>query len=149
MSDKSLHVLNELLEVTRDGEEGFERAMAEVDDYSVKQLLKDCAVSCHSSARELEDKVQHLGGQPEKSGSVAGAIHRGWVNLKAEVTGHDTKAVLIECERGEDYAKSRYKKALAEDELLPDVRWLIQNQYHGVIANQDRIKTLRDQYAGR
>ncbi len=71
------------------------------------------------------------------------------MNLKAAVTGHDTKAVLVECERGEDYAKGRYKKALEEEELPSDIRSLIQDQYQGVLANHDRIKALRDQSAAR
>jgi uncharacterized protein (TIGR02284 family) len=74
-------------------------------------------------------------------------MHRGWVKAKAAVTSHDTKAVLSECERGEDYAKERYEKALEEDELPSDVRSLIANQYEGVVASHDRIRALRDQYA--
>ena len=38
------------------------------------------------------------------SGSVAGALHRGWVDVKSMVTGKDEEAVLNEAERGEDHA---------------------------------------------
>src|SRR5262245_44906546 len=149
MSDKAVNVLNDLLEISKDGEEGFERAASEVKDASVKSLLVQCAANCRAGAEQLESAVRNLGGDPDERGSVAGAVHRGWVNVKAAVTGHDTKAVLNECERGEDYAKGRYKKALEEKELPSDVRSLIQNQYQGVLANHDRIKELRDQYASR
>ena len=149
MKDKTVHVLNDLLEVTKDGEEGFERAAAEVEDLPVKIVLNECAANCRSSARELENQVRRLGGEPDEDGSAAGAMHRGWVNLKAAITGHDTKAVLNECERGEDYAKGRYRKALEEEGLPSDIRSLIQDQYRGVMANHDRIKALRDQYAMR
>lgn len=147
MNDKAVNVLNDLLEISKDGEEGFTRAAAEVEDASVKTVLVQCAANCRSGAQELASEVRRLGGDPDKRGTIAGAVHRGWVNVKAAVTGHDTKAVLNECERGEDYAKGRYKKALEEDELPSDVRSLIQNQYQGVLANHDRIKALRDQYA--
>jgi uncharacterized protein (TIGR02284 family) len=148
MSDKVVNVLNDLLEVSKDGEEGFKRAAAEVKDASVKSVLTECADKCRSGAQELRSEVRRRGGDPDKAGTVAGAMHRGWVKAKAAMTGHDTKAVLSECERGEDYAKSRYAKALEEDELPSDVRSLITNQYDGVVANHDRIKALRDQYAG-
>lgn len=147
MSDKVVNVLNDLLEVSKDGEEGFKRAAAEVQDASVRSVLTECAAHCRSGVQELKGEVRRLGGDPDKSGTVGGAMHRGWVSVKAAVTGHDTKAVLSECERGEDYAKERYAKALQEDELPSDVRSLIQNQYQGVISNHDRIKALRDQYA--
>ena len=149
MKDKAVNVLKDLLEISKDGEQGFERAAAEVTDASVKSVLTQCAANCRSGAEELESEVRRLGGDPDEHGTVAGAMHRGWVNVKAAVTGHDTKAVLNECERGEDYAKGRYKKALEEDELPSDVRALIQTQYQGVLANHDRIKSLRDQYASR
>ncbi len=147
MSDKTVDVLNDLLEVSKDGEEGFERAAAEVEDSTVKSVLSECAANCRSGARELETQVRRFGGSPDTHGSVSGALHRGWVNVKAAVTGHDTGAVLNECERGEDYAKGRYRKALEEGELPSDIRLLISNQYDGVIANHDRIRALRDQYA--
>src|SRR5262245_24778186 len=129
MNDKAVKVLNDLLEISKDGEEGFERAAAEVEDASVKTTLVQCAASCRSGAQQLATEVRRLGGDPDKRGTVAGAMHRGWVAAKGAVTGHDTKAVLNECERGEDYAKGRYKKALEVDELPSDVRSLIQHQY--------------------
>jgi uncharacterized protein (TIGR02284 family) len=149
MKDKAVHVLNDLLEVSRDGEQGFERAAEEVDDPSVKAILADCAISCRTGAQELESEVRRLGGKPDKGGTAKGAVHRGWVKAKAAMSRNDTKVVLNECERGEDYAKGRYAAALDEDDLPSEVRTLIEHQYHGVLANHDRIKTLRDQYAAR
>jgi uncharacterized protein (TIGR02284 family) len=145
----TVDVLNELLEVTKDGEQGFERAAAEIDDSPVKAVLSECAANCRTSARQLERQVLRLGGHPDRRGSATGVAHRGWVNLRAAVTGHDTRAVLSECERGEDYAKGRYRRALEDNDLPSEIRSLIQDQYRGVIFNHDRIKALRDQYAGR
>ena len=78
-------------------------------------------------------------------GSVAGAVHRGWVNFKASVTGRSDLAILEECERGEDVAKARYKKAL-DAELPIDIRGIVQLQYNGVVKNHDQIRDLRDRY---
>jgi uncharacterized protein (TIGR02284 family) len=146
MNDRTVHVLNDLLEVTKDGEEGFERAAAEVEDHTVREALAQCASNCRIGAQELASQVRRLGGEPDYDGSPTGALHRGWMNLKAMISGHDTTAVLNECERGEDYAKGRYRRALEED-LPADIRMLIQDQYRGVLANHDRVKALRDQYA--
>jgi uncharacterized protein (TIGR02284 family) len=70
-------------------------------------------------------------------------MHRVWTNLKAAVTGGDDKAILIECERGEDAAKAAYQEALKSD-LPADVQTLVQRQYKGVMENHDLIKRLRD-----
>ena len=60
----------------------------------------------------------------------------------------DDRAILEECERGEDYAKAQYKKAL-EQELPPEVRTLVQRQYQGVVANHDKVRALRDSYSAK
>ncbi len=63
--------------------------------------------------------------------------------VKATVTARDDKAILNECERGEDAAKARYAKALRED-LPVGVRSIVERQNSGVIANHDRVRALRD-----
>ena len=85
------------------------------------------------------------GGDPEQSGSLVAALHRGWISVKGAVTSRDDKAILEECERGEDYAKAQYKKAL-EQNLPADVGAIVQRQYQGVVANHDKVRALRDSY---
>ena len=58
----------------------------------------------------------------------------------------DEHAVLAECERGEDAAKSAYQAALEED-LPPDVEAIVRRQHEGAKANHDRIRDLRNQAA--
>jgi len=72
-------------------------------------------------------------------------MHRGWMDLKAKVAHRDDLAILEECERGEDVAKAKYRKAL--DASLPDdVRAVVQRQYDGVVSNHDAVRDLRDRY---
>ncbi len=55
--------------------------------------------------------------------------------------GKDDAAVLAECERGEDVAKSSYQKALEKD-LPPDIRAIVQRQYQGVLQHHDTVRSL-------
>ena len=74
-----------------------------------------------------------------------GAVHRGWVAVKATLSTYDDKAVLEEVERGEDNAVARYRKALKQQ--LPDqVRQVVERQSQAVQRNHDQVKRLRDQY---
>jgi uncharacterized protein (TIGR02284 family) len=82
---------------------------------------------------------------PANCSSVAAALHRGWISVREAVTDRDDKAILEECERGEDYAKAQYKKALQQD-LPENVRAVVARQYEGVIANHDKVRALRDSY---
>ncbi|KMY86779.1 hypothetical protein BUMB_01069c [Candidatus Paraburkholderia calva] len=146
MSMNVVSVLNDLVEISNDGEEGFLKAVENTRDPSLKLLFQSRAEACSASARELKELVQCLGGKPETGGSMAGALHRGWVDVKSTVTGHSDHAVLAECERGEDAAKKNYRQALDKD-LPADIRAVVERQYQGVLENHDRIRDLRDQYA--
>ena len=56
--------------------------------------------------------------------------------------------MLEECERGEDAAVARYRKAL--NAALPaDVRALLERQAQGAKRNHDEVRALRDSYAQR
>ena len=138
--------LNKLIKVSKDGEQGFNNAAENVENPTLKALFLEKAAGCKHAAQELQKHVAHQGETPEDGGSVMGAIHRGWLNVKSTLTGHDDHAVLAECERGEDVAKAAYSEALKHD-LPADIRMVIQYQNEGVRKNHDEIRDLRDAYA--
>lgn len=143
MNDDVESILNELIETSKDGEKGFLKSAQDARSPELKSLFTACARRCAEGARELQQEVRASGGDPEKSGSVAAALHRGWIDVREAVTSRDDKAILDECERGEDYAKAQYRKALEKD-LPPGVRAVVQRQYEGVVANHDKVRNLRD-----
>jgi uncharacterized protein (TIGR02284 family) len=148
MNDAAASVLNELIETSRDGEKGFYRAREETTNPELESLFRRAALRCHKAAHELQECMISSGAKPEGSGSVKAAAQRGWLDLKAAVTGRDDKAILEECEKGEDVAKARYADALKK-ELPPEVHALVEKQYQGVIENHDRVKALRDQHRAK
>src|SRR5690606_14150345 len=101
------------------------------------------AQDCASAVAALQPLVRSLGGDPATSGSVTGHKHRRWGDLKSMVTGKDDKAILNECERGEDMALKSYRKALEKDQTA-EVRVVVQRQFQGVKRNHDQVKALRD-----
>ena len=138
-------MLNDLIETSKDGENGFRSAAEDAKSAELKATFLRRAEDCAKGASELQQLVSRMGGNPEQGGSVAGAMHRGWMDLKAKVTHRDDLAILEECERGEDVAKAKYRKAL--DASLPDdVRAVVQRQYDGVVSNHDAVRDLRDRY---
>ncbi len=145
MKDDVEGVLNELIETSKDGEKGFLKAAEDAQDAELKSLFTQCAKRCREGAVELQAQVRASGGTPTQTGSAAAALHRGWITLKETVASREDKAILEECERGEDYAKAQYKKALEKD-LEAGVRMIVERQYQGVVANHDRVRALRDRY---
>ena len=142
-NDEVISTLNGLIETCKDGQKGFHQAAASVDRSDLKSLFYEFGQQRSQFAGELQTLVQTLGGDPENTGSISGAIHRGWLNIKSAVAGKDEGSILNECERGEDSAKNMYKEAL-EQALPSHVLDTVQTQYTSVQAAHDRIKALRD-----
>ena len=146
--DDVVDVLNDLIETSKDGEYGFKVSAERATDASLKQIFSRRSADCASGARELQALVAQHGGKAEDSGSAVGAMHRGWVSVRDAVSGSSDQGILDECERGEDGALARYRKALKQD-LPPAVRGIVERQMAGVQANHDQVKSLRDQYKNK
>ena len=138
-------ILNDLIETLKDGQEGFRVAAEDAESHDLKTLFSEYSLQRSQFAGELQSLARSLGeNEPETVGSVSGALHRGWINLKAALTSKDEHAILAECERGEDSAVAEYTKALAEEGLPGHVTATLQTQYKAVKAAHDRVRDLRD-----
>jgi len=142
-NDDVISTLNNLIETCKDGQEGFQQAAEGVQNSQLKSIFYEFGQQRSQFAGELQTLVRELGGDPETSASTAGALHRGWINIKSAIMGQDDQAILNECERGEDVAKNAYKGAL-EENLPANILDVVQRQYSAVQAAHDQIKMLRD-----
>ena len=141
VNEKVIATLNGLIETCKNGEEGFRTAAEALSDQDRKVAFAKIARARWQMARELQDEVQGLGGQPETSGTVGGAVHRGWMNVKALVAGQDDQALIAEAERGEDIAKAAYESALQEA-LPAQVLALVERQALQVRATHDQVRAM-------
>jgi uncharacterized protein (TIGR02284 family) len=135
--------LNGLIETLKDGEEGFRNSAEKLKDPTLASDFRGFANQRARFASELQAEVSRIGGSPETSGSTAGAIHRGWIDLKAALSGHTDLAILEEAERGEDSAVKNYRDALSKD-VPSDIRSVIEGQYRDVLTTHNTVRTWRD-----
>ena len=142
-NDKAISILNNLIETCKDGEIGFKTAAEGLKDATIKTQFLEYSRQRAGFARELQDEVRSLGGDPETSGSLSGSMHRGWVNIKSTVTGRDDHAIAAEAERGEDIAKAAYEDALKAD-LPAGCKAVVQRQAAQVRQTHDRVRDIRD-----
>ena len=147
INKEAISLLNDLIQTSKDGEEGFRSSAEDIKNPAVKSFFISRSQECATAVRELQAEVRVLGGDPEDSSSIGASLHRAWVDLKSAVTGKSDEAVLNEVERGEDHALKMYKEAMekAVDKHLPsNVVALIQKQLSGAQRNHDQVKALRD-----
>ena len=138
--------LKHLIQTLHDGQEGFKQSSENVKDSQLKETFSKYSLQRSKFAGILESELLTLGEEdPQKEGgSVAGALHRGWIDLKGALTKKNDHAVLEEAERGEDVAVKAYKNALEQKDLPAPLRDLISSQASEVKAAHDTVKSLRD-----
>ena len=138
----TVKTLNSLIELNRDGQKGFQEAAEKIEAPQIKQFFLEQSRSRAHFVGELQPLVLSLGVEPDNTGSVAGALHRGWIDLKSALGGGD-QTILAATETGEDYAVNEYKKALNES-LPAHVREIVERQHQSVKQAHDKVKNLRD-----
>jgi uncharacterized protein (TIGR02284 family) len=107
----------------------------------LKTLFKELAGERARFAADLVPHLQRLGGAPDGEGTSAGALHRGWMNVKAHVPGHHDHTIVTEAERGEHAALDAYEDALS-GMLPPTVTELIEAQQKAMQNAVDRIRSI-------
>jgi uncharacterized protein (TIGR02284 family) len=143
--EKSVEVLNDLIEINNDRVAGFEHASKDLGDgdRDLSDFFRTQREASRQNSFELTKAVNQLGGEAEDGKSISGTIHRNWLDVRATFTGHDRASILAECERGEDAIKKAYEDALSAENGLPDeVKQTVQRQQQGINASHDKVKAM-------
>ena len=144
MSDDA-KAAKELVETLKDGERGFADAAEKLRDGERPEWATTLQRFSDQRAgfwREIVDMGHDYGDDVDESGSVAAAVHRGWIALKDAVSGDDPEAVLKAALTGEDHAVSEYEDALDKD-LSAGFREVVVRQQAAVLAARDEVKALQ------
>ena len=144
--EKTVEVLNDLIEINNDRADGFDKASSDLSDENIdlKATFDKLSSDSRTNATELAGLVGRNGENPDTGNTVLGTLHRAWIDIKASFGGDDRHSILAECERGEDAIKKAYRDALQENELGENVRSVLLKQQDGINISHDAIKALRD-----
>ena len=135
--------LNSLIATTRDSIEGYSDAAEKATNDQYASMFRHFADQRQRVVGELTQTVRDCGGDPESSGTIAGAAHRTWMDLRDAVTGSDDKAIIAEVERGEDHIKAKFEEAMRDTDLSPTASQTIANCYQSIREGHDRVRDLK------
>lgn len=122
-------VIEKLIETCKDGEDGYREAATHVRDSVLKLFLEEQSATRGRFARELREEISRLSGVVSE-GSMAGAVHRGWIGLQA-ILGRGDEAILNSVQQGERSALEAYDEALAAA-LPPQFEHIVRRQAAGI-----------------
>lgn len=110
--DDTIAFLHHLASVNKDTEAALHAAAGQVQNTELESLFTNYAKQHAKFLAELQTEIGRLGGKPSDSGTVGGAIERGWQDLKATVTGHSAASLLSSCENQELHAEVAYDEVV-------------------------------------
>lgn len=143
LKQETIETLQDLIRMNIDSAKGFREASDLLDDSLLAGKLTSIANEREQQASVLQEYVTVNHDEPRREGSYAAALHRTWMNARAQFTSDNSYAVMAEAERGEDQIKAAYEDALKKNPgtAMNDV---IMKQYEQVKSDHDIVRDLRD-----
>jgi uncharacterized protein (TIGR02284 family) len=142
-TNKTLHILNALIQVHNDRLKGYKKASAETEDADLKNLFSEFRQTSITCNEELVKEVYNLEGIPVEGTTLKGIFFRAWMDIKATLSVNNRKAILSLCLTGENYAVNSYFRFMGKymNHLSPHMQFLLMSHYALLKADQDIVKS--------
>ncbi|GGW60789.1 uncharacterized protein (TIGR02284 family) [Winogradskyella epiphytica] len=134
--------LNGLLEKNYDAEKGYQKAAENVEHAGLKNYFNRKAEQRRSFGHELKSEITSFGQEVDKGGSIKGAAHRTWMDVKALFSADDAESMLEEAIRGEKAAVSEYNEVLQEASLPSSTKSILMSQKNQIDTDLSEVKSL-------
>ncbi len=143
-NDKSIPVLNDLLNITNDRIAGFSKVEDKVwETHSdLKSVYDDMVSRSVDMKNDLINLISLKGGEADNSTSVSGAIHRAWIDVKNAFAADKDESTLENVVFGEKAAIEAYEDALESGDLCPESTTLVSDQLHHLRSSYAKFETL-------
>jgi uncharacterized protein (TIGR02284 family) len=132
-------VLNDLLHITNDRIEGFSKVEGQIwENYpDVKSEYARLNSLSKVMKNELINLIQDDGETPDDSSSVAGALHRTWIDIKNSFTlGNKEESTIENVIFGEKAAVDAYQSAIDSGKLSQESLDIV----------SEHLKNIKDSY---
>ncbi|WP_439880167.1 ferritin-like domain-containing protein [Pontibacter sp. MBLB2868] len=144
-NEKTVDVLQELNQFVNDRIEGYKHAAKVTKDPAHQSYYKDLVNQSTKFSNEINSTISNFGGSPEKGTTAKGKIYRGWMDVKAGITGSDEESVIESNIYGEEWAQKAYNDALDHKGELPqNVVQMVEKQKQTSLATCERLRQMKE-----
>ena len=137
-------ITQQLIKALEDGYQGYQKAADKLRADGQGKLAETLRKYAHQRAgfaTELKSMASSYGDLVDQSGTLAGAVHRGWMTLKDAASGSSPAGVLDVAAKGEKHAVDEFQKALDSD-LSPGLRTVVERQFAEVQAAHSAVSAM-------
>ncbi|MFR0677826.1 PA2169 family four-helix-bundle protein [Dysgonomonas sp.] len=144
--EKQAETLNDLILINNDRVQGYQKAIDELqpEDYELRTVFQERIDQSNQFRNELVSEIVGTGEEVAEGTMVSGKIYRAWMEVKAFFSGNNRRAILENCELGEDAALRAYEEALNCENLTEQQRLKIIRHRAEIQVSHDQIRSMRD-----
>lgn len=144
-SESTENKFNDLLEKAYDAEKGFEKASENVESTRLKSFFNQKAIERRNFIQELRAELVANGLEiTENDGSIAGTLHRAWMDVKALFSTDNEESMLEEVRNGEKAALEDYDDILEDENLPPTTVNVLRKQRNAIESSYRKANYLED-----
>lgn len=137
MREEVIQELNGLLEKNYDAEQGFTTAFNATNNLRLKSYFDKQIRQRVSFGKNIKDEIISLGGTVHRGGSLTGAIHRAWMDMKtaASTVENQDETILSSCQNGEQAMLDDYNDFLKKDNIPAHILSLVKEQRNAILES--------------
>jgi uncharacterized protein (TIGR02284 family) len=135
-SNHDIARLDDLIVTMIDNVAGYEFAATHAASSRFATLFADMADQRRKIVATLQARSRALDGTPNDFGSVGAALHRAFEGMRHALCAGDA-AIVRQIERGEDYLREEYDRAVNDERVSLPTLGLVRDCYQSVLLGQD------------
>jgi len=134
--------LNELIEITRDGQTFYTEAVGHVTNSHLKAVFRGLIDVKAKMISTLSEHVRARGMEPSAQGTLAGSFHKLYGDVRAKLSTQGDMTFVAQLEAAEDRLLSAFEQA-ASDASDPELRRIITRYLPKVRLCHDEMRNLK------
>ncbi|REC44228.1 PA2169 family four-helix-bundle protein [Chryseobacterium pennipullorum] len=145
-NENTVSVLNDLLNITNDRIEGFSKVEDKVWDThtGLKKDYDQMVSQSQTMKTDLIGLIRERGGDVDNTASMAGALHRAWIDVKNSFAMDKDESTLENVVFGENAAIKAYQDALDSGDLCPESSRVISDHLHHLKSSYAKFENLEE-----
>ena len=137
--NEKIDTLNDLIEITRDSASFYSDAAAQVTNPQLKSLFSDMAKSKNGLVGAMAKQVRSEGAKPAGSGTVRGALHQLYTDVRTRF-GDTNYGYVSQLEESEDRMLKAFGSVASDSDTPAEVRTLVNGYLPTIREHHDRMR---------
>jgi len=146
MPHTNADVLNDLISICRDSQEGFSKAAKGVHSDALRRLFMDIFDERGRFVHDLQEHVRRIGKPAADRPHGSAPLRKGWVELETNIRLKDDMTFLSNCLEGEQQTLNHYEHALGSETLDGAARGVVEQQTRRVRSTLEEIRSRQTEH---